>query len=155
LLSTAADLGAPLAPALRSYLRDRPQGPAREFWVATAQFFLAPGYYWLWHRQHHFDRKVALLTVHLESGASLAAAMQAVPGVVPRETLVAATVGESVGQLGRSLKRLTPGRLSAVWMDILPRFIYPLCLMGIMALAITFISVFIIPKMHRVMQDFE
>src|SRR5215471_956348 len=34
LLTTAVDSEVPLAPALRAYLRDRPHGPVREFWVA-------------------------------------------------------------------------------------------------------------------------
>src|SRR5262245_56834678 len=58
LLTTAADAGVPLAPALRAYLLDRPQGALREFWVAVALLFLVPGYYWIWHRRHRYDAKV-------------------------------------------------------------------------------------------------
>src|SRR5712692_7182081 len=35
LLTTAAESGAPLAPALLAYLRDRPRASQGEFWLAT------------------------------------------------------------------------------------------------------------------------
>src|SRR5581483_9165383 len=38
LLTTAAESGAPLAPALRAYLGDRPGGAAREVWVGGLLF---------------------------------------------------------------------------------------------------------------------
>src|SRR6267154_866736 len=40
LLSAAAESQAPLAPALWAYLRDRPHGLLREFWVALLLFFV-------------------------------------------------------------------------------------------------------------------
>src|SRR5437870_1540342 len=82
LLSTAAEVQAPLAPALWAYLRDRPQGPLREFCVALLLFFVLPGYYWVWHRRHSFDSRVARVAYFLEMGHSLPNALRAVPGVV-------------------------------------------------------------------------
>ena len=58
-LSTAVEAEAPLAAALWTYLEDRPRGWLREFWVATLLFFVLPGYYWIWHRRHSYDQKVA------------------------------------------------------------------------------------------------
>ena len=55
------------------YLSDRPQGQMRELWVALLLFFVAPGYYWFWHRRHCFDSKVAQLlatSLALEGKAS-------------------------------------------------------------------------------------
>src|SRR5947209_8473517 len=57
-LSSAAEANLPLAPAVSVYLRDRPQGKLREFWVALLLFFVLPGYYWFWYRRASFDRKI-------------------------------------------------------------------------------------------------
>src|SRR5438105_1811073 len=78
-LSTAAESQAPLAPALWAYLRDRPAGPLREFWVALILFFVFPGYYWVWHRRHNYDQKVARVAYFLEMGDSLPNALRASP----------------------------------------------------------------------------
>ena len=61
LLQSAAEAQAPLAPVIRSYLADRPHGMLREFWVFLLLFFVFPGYYFFWHRQHTYDRRVCLL----------------------------------------------------------------------------------------------
>src|SRR5262249_36398673 len=102
-LATAAETGAPLAAALRAYLLDRPHGPLHEFWVATLLFFLLPGYYWLWHKNHSYDRKVDRLAMLLEGGAPLSHALRETPGVASRETMLAAAVGEATNRLASSL----------------------------------------------------
>src|SRR5437588_12844468 len=51
LLAAAAESGAPLAPALRAYLEDRPWGGWRAFWAGLLLFLVLPGYYWVWHRR--------------------------------------------------------------------------------------------------------
>src|SRR5262249_24037294 len=51
LLTSAVESQAPLAAALKAYVKDRPHGPVREFWVALLLFPVLPGYYWLWHRE--------------------------------------------------------------------------------------------------------
>src|SRR5262249_17509182 len=87
LLITAVEANAPLVPAIRAYLLDRPRGTMREFWVCLLQFFVFPGYYWFWHQRHSFDRKVARVARLLESGVPLEQALQATPGVAARETI--------------------------------------------------------------------
>src|SRR6516162_9071008 len=73
-LITAAESNAPMSSALWAYILDRPQGNQRELWVATLLFFILPGYYWIWHREHSFDRKLASLAHLLEHGVPLAVA---------------------------------------------------------------------------------
>src|SRR5438552_14216044 len=104
LLSTAAESEAPLAPALWAYLRDRPHGLLREFWVALLLFFMLPGYYWAWHRRNSFDSKVARVAYYLEMGTSLPHALQATPGVVSREATFAVLVGQHTGKLAACLR---------------------------------------------------
>jgi type II secretory pathway component PulF len=155
LLTTAAESGAPLAPALRAYLRDRPRGALREFWVGTLLFFVLPGYYWVWHRRHSFDRKVERVARFLEQGAPLSHALRATPGVAPRETQLAAAVGESTGQLARCLRSSSSARLATVWLEVLPRFIYPPLLLVLIAGIAGFWALFVFPKMQRIFFDFK
>src|SRR5262249_27038935 len=78
-LISAAESDAPLSSAVWAYLLDRPQGNQREIWVATLLFFVLPGYYWIWHRRHSFDRKLAIVARQLEQGVPLAVALRDTP----------------------------------------------------------------------------
>lgn len=155
LLASAAEADAPLAPALRAYLADRPQGTEREFWVALLLFFVVPGYYWLWHRRHSFDRRLARVARRLEQGAALHAALRSEPGVASPETELAAAVGESTGRLAQSLRGAVRGRLAPVWLEVLPRLAYPLLLLLVLASIVSFCAVFIIPKYQKIFADFR
>lgn len=155
LLVTVTEAGAPLAPALRSYLRDRPRGAAREFFVAVLLFFVVPGYYWVWHRRHSYDRKLADLADLLEDGYPLSEALRYVPGLATRDTQLAAAVGEATGQLARCLRASTPAGLAAVWVEVLPRFIYPPLLLLFVCGVTVFWSLFIFPKMQKIFRDFK
>lgn len=154
LLATAAEAGLPLAPALRAYLSDRPRGPAREFWTALLLFFVLPGYYWFWHRRHNFDRKVERVAVRLEEGHSLHDSLQEVRSVVPREALLAVAIGESTGQLAMCLRRLTEARLATIWLELLPRMLYPLILATFLCGIVQFWALFIFPKCQVIFRDF-
>jgi type IV pilus assembly protein PilC len=156
LLKTAAELEAPLAPTLWAYLRDRPQGPEREFWVASLLFFVLPGYYWLWHRQHTFDHKIAHIALQLDMGVPLSHALRVNPGVATAETSLAAAVGQATGKLSLCLKRAASGRRSTAWLEIIPRLVvYPLALLIVLASVLTFWMTFIMPKFQRIFSDFR
>jgi type II secretory pathway component PulF len=154
LLTTAVESEAPLAPALWSYLSDRPHGPVREFWVAVLLFFVIPGYYWVWHRRHSFDHKVARVACLLEDGWPLSAALRAVPGVASADTLLAVSVGESTGRLALCLRGSAGGRLAAVWLEVLPRLLYPLVLLFVLSGVVSFWMLFILPRLQRIFADF-
>src|SRR5262249_25677635 len=145
---TAVESGAPLAPAIRSYVDDRPHGTAREFWVAVGQFMILPGYYWIWHRRHQFDRKVSKVADLLERGSSLSQALAAVPGVASKQTVVAAAVGESTGNLAMCLRHANQVNLGPVWLEVLPRIIYPLSVFWFTAFMLLWWVTFIGPKMR-------
>lgn len=153
-LSTAAEAQAPLAPALWAYLRDRPAGPLREFWVALILFFVFPGYYWVWHRRHSFDQKVARVAYFLEMGDSLAGALRASPGVVTRDMTLAVRVGERTGRLATSLRSSLPQRLGPVWVEVLPRLIYPILLIFFLSTVTGFWTTFILPRLMRIFGEF-
>jgi type II secretory pathway component PulF len=154
LLTTAVESQAPLAPALRAYVVDRPNGPLREAWVATLLFFLLPGYYWLWYRRFSFDRKVARVAGLLDMGYSLPEALYATPGVTPRQTILAATVGESTGQLALCLRHSVQTRLAPLWLEILPRVAYPFLLLFFIGAVLQFWMSFVAPRFERIFHDF-
>src|SRR5205823_2189402 len=153
-LGTAAESQAPLAPALWAYLRDRPAGPLREFWVALLLFFVFPGYYWLWHRRHSYDQRVARVAYFLEMGDSLPSALRAARGVATGEMILAAQVGQHTGRLAESLRSSLPKRLLAVWMELLPRIFYPLLLLVFLSGIIGFWFQFILPRLMRIFTEF-
>jgi type IV pilus assembly protein PilC len=155
LLGTAAESQVPLAPALWAYLHDRPQGPLRNFWVAGLLFFMFPGYYWVWHRRHSFDQKVARVAYFLEMGDSLPSALRASPGVVSRDMALAVQVGQYTGRLPLFLRSSLPRRLAPVWLEMLPRFVYPLLLLIFLSSLTGFWMNFLLPKMERIYADFH
>ncbi len=154
-LSTAAESQAPLAPALWSYLHDRPQGALREFWIALLLFFVFPGYYWVWHRRHSYDQKVARVAYFLEMGDSLPNALRASPGVVSRDMVLAVQVGQYTGRLALFLRSSLPRRLAPVWLEMLPRLLYPLLLFLFLSSILGFWMTFLLPKMERIFADFD
>jgi type II secretory pathway component PulF len=154
LITTAVESGAPLVPALRAYVADRPQGRAREFWVALMLFFVLPGYYWVWHRRHNFDAKVARLADLLAQGVPLAIALRLVPGIAARETVLAATIGESTGHLAACLRNSSRARLALIWLEVMPRVLYPLAVLLFMSVILAFWMTFIGPRFKRIYADF-
>ncbi len=155
-LAAAAEAQAPLGPALRAYLRDRPGGPLRQIATAMFQFLVLPGYYWLWHRRYNYDRKVAQVAGLLEDGFSLSDALRLTPGVASRETLLAATLGEDTGRLAdclRSLRNPARDRLASLWIEMVPRFAYPLLLLLVINGVLLFWMIFIAPRFERIFHD--
>ena len=130
LLSTAAEADSPVGPAVWAYLSDRP-------------------------RRWGFERKVEQLALLLESGESLADSLRATPGLVPREAVLAAAVGEPSGQLALCLRHAPRWRLATVWLEVLPRFLYPVLLLLFINGSFVFISIFIMPKFEKIFHDFH
>jgi type IV pilus assembly protein PilC len=155
ILIAAAEARLPLAPALRAYLADRPHGMMREFWTALLLFFVFPGYYWLWHRQHSYDRKIALVVRLLENGSSLSASLKSTPGVGSREMVLAAAVGEATGTLPACLAGTVRQHTSVVWLEVLSRFLYPLILLLFLGNVAAFWLVLIAPRLQKIFRDFK
>jgi general secretion pathway protein F len=124
------------------------------FWVIALLTFVFPGYYWI-HRQRSFDARLQRLTAMLQSGASLNLALRLTPGVVSQEAALAVTVGQFSGNLPEALHRLPDRRLKMQWLEMLPRFGYPIVLITFMMGIVSFIMVFIIPKFEKIFMDFR
>jgi type II secretory pathway component PulF len=157
-LTAAAEANLPLAPAVAAYLRDRPHGRLREFSVGVLLFFVLPGYYWLWYRRASFDHKIEQLVLLLEAGHTLSEALQLTPGVASRQTLLAAALGEETGQLCRCLVSFSNparSRLSTLWLEMVPRFAYPLLLLFVMTGILQFWALYIAPKYERILREFD
>jgi protein transport protein HofC len=155
LLAGAAEDGVPLAPAVLAHVSDRPTGPIRRFWLACMLcVFPVPGYYWIWYRQNSFDRKIAQLGQLLEQGMALSQALQLIPALASHETILAAAVGETSGQLARCLRGTAQRRISALWIDFAPQLLYPLVLMLVISAVFSFIVFSIVPKFKLIARDF-
>jgi len=153
-LTTAADGGMPLADALRAYLLDRPHSMQHECWIASIQFFLLPGYYWVWHRGHSFDRKIERLIDLVEQGVALDEALGKVPALTSSQARLLVKVGLSTGQLATCLRCAAPNRIVPVWMEVVPRAAYPLALLIVVLGIVSFQRVFILPKFQKIFADF-
>jgi type IV pilus assembly protein PilC len=157
-LTAAAEAQAPLAPALRAYLRDRPHGGLRAFWVALLLLFVVPGYYWLWYRRYSYDRKMERVAGLLEAGWSLPEALRMVPGVASRETRLAAALGQDTGRLAgclRALRSPVRSRLATLWLEVVPRIAYPLFLLVVVNGVLTFWMLYLAPRYQRIFKDFN
>lgn len=154
-LAATVEAQAPLAPAVDAYLRDRPQGPLRELFVMGLMLFVVPGYYWVWHQRHTFDRRIGQLAELLREGYSLPEALGAVPGVASRETIMLAALGQRTDQLALCLRHTSQSRYAALWLETLPRLLYPLALLLFMTAILFFWMTFIFPRMQRIFREFD
>jgi type II secretory pathway component PulF len=130
LMTTAAEADSPIGPAIWAYLSDRP-------------------------RRGAFERKLEQLALSLEAGEPLAGGLRATPGLVPRETVLAATVGEASGKLAVCLRNAPRLRLGTAWLEALPRFLYPAHLLLVMMAILTFLIFLILPKFEKIYHDFH
>jgi type II secretory pathway component PulF len=153
LLRTVAEADAPLAPALWAYVLDRPHGAQRQAWLATLLFFVLPGYYWIWHRRHNFDYKVARIATRVQQGESLPSALRAVRGVASPETRLAVSIGQATGQLAICLKSLGRRGLALIWIEIIPRVVYPILVLAAIISLAAFFSAYILPRLARIFSD--
>jgi type II secretory pathway component PulF len=153
LLRTVAEADAPLAPALWAYVLDRPHGAQRQAWLAALLFFVLPGYYWIWHRRHNFDYKVARIATRIQQGESLPAALRSVRGVASPETRLAVSIGQATGQPALCLGSLGRRGLALVWIEIVPRLIYPLLILAAVISIGFFFSRMIFPRLERVFAE--
>lgn len=151
----SVDAELPLAPALRAYLRDRPDSALYHFWSGIILHVIVAPYYWVWYRQHNIDRRIAKLADELETGATLSQALHAVPSVASHETRVAVAVGEATGNLAECLRRSDRELTTAAWMELLPRFLYPFFLLLFVFAVTSFFMVAVAPRFKRIFEDFK
>jgi type II secretory pathway component PulF len=154
-LTTAIDSGAPLPEALRAYMQDRPHGGFREFLIAAALCLLLPGYYWIWYYWYNYDRLVERLAFLLEQGKPLNQALLELPGLAGRETILAAAVGEHTGKMALCLRHASRRKLTKLWGEVIPRFLYPLGMFLFISLVVNFWMIYLLPKMEKIFKDFK
>jgi type II secretory pathway component PulF len=153
LLRTVAEARAPLAPALWAYVLDRPHGRHRQAWLAVLLFLILPGYYWVWHRRHNYDYKVARVATRVQQGEPLPQALRAVRGVASAETRLAVTIGQATGELALCLGNLGRPGLALVWIEIVPRLVYPLLILASLVLVAVFFDAVVAPRLLRVFSE--
>src|SRR5262249_25135984 len=77
------------------------------------------------------------------------------PGVASSDTLLAVAVGRATGRLGPCLRSLKGRRVGSVWLEVVPRFLYPLCLLLVIANIVAFLMIYILPKYQKIFNDFR
>jgi type II secretory pathway component PulF len=82
-------------------------------------------------------------------------ALKATPGVAAPETILAAMVGQDTGRLALCLRKAGQNRVAAVWVEVVPRIVYPLLLTLCLIAVLCFWAVFLVPKMRRIFADFQ
>jgi type II secretory pathway component PulF len=152
-IATAIESNMPLARALQAYLLDRPRD-GRALWDAGLLLACPPGFI-VWNLRRTFDDKVALLSTMIDAGAPLPTALRIARGVASREVRVAADVGCNSGRLAACLRRTDQDALAGVWLEILPRMLYPLLLLMFIFGITTYLSIRIVPKFKRIFDDFK
>jgi type II secretory pathway component PulF len=108
----------------------------------------------LWVQRQLFDDRTARLAGYLGAGAPLPDALRIVRGVAPREVRVAAEVGDTTGRLAACLRRVDRDRLAGVWLEVMPRILYPLLLFLFVTGNTLFLGTYIIPKFQRIFGEF-
>ena len=69
--------------------------------------------------------------------------------------MLAASIGESTGQLALCLRNSIRRQLAPVWLEILPRIFYPLFVLLFVISVVGFWMVFIGPKIQKIFADFH
>jgi type IV pilus assembly protein PilC len=150
-MQTAAAIQGPLEAILGAYLEDRPR---EHLWRCSLLFFVFPGYYGF-HLHRSFDARLDKLAAMLESGVPLDQSIHMVPGVVSRETALAVTVGQFSGRLPQALERLPNRNLASRWLEMAPRLLYPLLIIGVLWSNLVFLMTFVIPRFEKMFADFK
>jgi type II secretory pathway component PulF len=155
LLAAAVEARAPLVPVLEAYLRERPRGPLREFFVFGLLFFTLPGIYFFLEKWLSFDRKIERLIHVLEDGYTLEEGLRGIRGLASPETAVLITLGHATDRLSLCLRQSTQRRYGAVLLEVLARFFYPFVLVWFLFGVGSFSMTFIFPKLQRIFKEFN
>ncbi len=151
----SVDAKLPLVGALRAYLHDRPHDALYHFLVGLILHVIVAPYFWLAHELYKFDNRVGELIDELASGETLSQALKAVPAVASHETRVAAAIGELSGNLAECLRRSARERMTAAWLELIPRFVYPFVLLFFIFGLLAFFMVNVFPKFQAIFRDFK
>ena len=108
-------------------------------------------------RESRDDAKQVLLRVHeqLRVGLSFSAALEAQPAVFPALYIASVRANEQTGALTEAIERFIVYRAQADQMRkrIIGASIYPLMILGVGALVIAFLLLYVVPRFSTVFQD--
>ncbi|MBX3411701.1 MAG: type II secretion system F family protein [Pirellulales bacterium] len=129
-LAAAAERGIPLAPLARAM--------ARESGLI-------------------YRRRLRRFAQHLESGATLLDAAQAVPRLLPDAALVAVVTGTLSGNLALPLREVADAHAfeRPVWRGVAMGAVYLFALLALAFLYMQGMVAFIFPKFHQIAEDFD
>jgi protein transport protein HofC len=103
---------------------------------------------------HH---RMMALAARLNGGTSLAESLEIARGLVTRDAVLLAWIGEAAGQLPKALRIASTSRSSQlpIWTSIASRLSYILILLMAMQAICGFVLYYIIPKLEAIAADFS
>ena len=102
-------------------------------------------------------RRTAEIVYMLQHGAPLPAALKAVPGALPPETVPLVCVGYENGSLGPAVAQAITARnlFEPVWQSIVPKIGYICILPGAAVGIVAFLFLKIVPQFEKIFKDFN
>ncbi|MGH7202421.1 MAG: type II secretion system F family protein [Planctomycetaceae bacterium] len=153
-LAIAVEKQLPLVPMLDAFADDSRKGAdevQRRLLRAIFPILYLFNAWWTW------PNRVRDLADRLRAGEDLPTALEKLPGLVPRDAVLAARVGLESGTLAASL-RMSAAALTRQQESIRPPhaglFLYLATLAAVLVLVLSFIMIWIIPKFKKIFEDF-
>jgi len=155
ILAIAAEGNMPLAPTVAAFA-DQYQGryPREYRGLAFDPFYHVEAF--ADHFKGNYGGRIMNLAAELDRGRSVADALASVRGVVSRDALLLARVGDQTGRLPQALRMAASSRSSQlpIWTAIASRLAYLLAMLLIIQSICGFMLYFIVPKFESIFKDF-
>ena len=152
---TAAKNQASLAEAIRALAADAEPKGTRKWIHAFGRFLLLPGWSSVQGSTWRWPARLRRLARRLECGQSLGEALSIDPKLVPSAYRVSSQAALGEIALVGFLDRTPPLSSGLLWLEIFPRLAYPLFLIVIVGILLTFHALYIAPKMQRIFREFN
>ncbi len=152
---TAAKNQASLPDAIRALAADAEPMGVKKWIHALGRFLLLPGWGQVQGTMWRWPARLRRLARRLECGQTLGEALSVDPKLVPPAYRVSsqAALGE-IALIG-FLDRTPPLSSGLLWLEIFPRLAYPLLLIVIVGILLTFHAIYLAPKMQKIFHDFS
>src|SRR4030095_1150699 len=67
---------------------------------------------------------------------------------------LAAAIGEATGKLAQCMRGAARRRLTTLWIDLVPQFLYPFVILLVLSAIVIFLSYFMMPKFEKIFMDY-
>lgn len=145
-----SDLGS----AVRALAKEVDEFTLKNMFLWVLSWFVLPGYVLVRQKGWRWDARLRRLAHRLECGQSLPEALAADPGLVPAEYRVSPNREKGLLALAGLLDGDPPVTSGVLWLEIFPRLMYPVVVIVLVCMVLTFHKLYIAPKIQKIFQDF-